>query len=122
MVKRVTLWRPDTHPDTVIELEWDDEVPEDQRTHEAKTVCVKGVACANPKADFVRILNENRCKNEAVAIVSEVVGDPEVVNNLPSQVKEDGVVEIIGDPLDKSVKDKANARLDERFFGLARVV
>lgn len=63
MLKR-TRWQPDTCG-CVIEYEWDDAVPQEERTHNY----VAHVACARHQAasaTLATVHSENRRKNEAV--------------------------------------------------------
>lgn len=60
---KTTVWKPDTH-DCVIEYEWDDSLPEDQRTHTVKVIhnCPEEITGTN-KQKFDKIVEENRFKN-----------------------------------------------------------
>lgn len=65
-MKHITRWRPDTCS-CVLELEWDDEVPEAEREHTAVKVERCGVHQHDGEphqAVFETVLTENRQKNE----------------------------------------------------------
>jgi hypothetical protein len=77
MVIHTTRWSPDTCQ-CILEYEWDDSVPENQRTHTPATV-VKKCTGHQPLPDinsvFNTLLDENPRKNKALA---------EILANAPS--------------------------------------
>lgn len=67
MALRTTLWTPDTH-DCQIELEWDDSVPPESRTHTVKRVLKRDPGhAAKPDAElFSAVLEENQRRNKTL--------------------------------------------------------
>lgn len=64
-MKKITRWSPDTC-ECVIEYEWDDSVPEDQRTHTPKTfvnICDAHKNLAQLASRFDQVTDENQTKN-----------------------------------------------------------
>ena len=57
-------WTPDTHPDTVIETQWDTADPD--AAHVVLSVAVNGVAQPDPEAAYALIFATNKRKNEAI--------------------------------------------------------
>lgn len=41
-MKQITRWTPDTHPDVSIDIEWDSDVPSEERVHTFKRFARKG--------------------------------------------------------------------------------
>lgn len=80
-MKHITRWRPDTCS-CVLELEWDDEVPEAERTHEAVKVerCAVHQHQGEPhQAVFESVIGENRHKNEVHQHLIETLPEDHVV-------------------------------------------
>jgi hypothetical protein len=79
-MKRITTWSPDTC-ECVLEYEWDDAVPENERTHAIVNVvkkCEFHQHHSDKDAHFDDVLNENRHKNQVLA---------EILKNLPEDEK-----------------------------------
>lgn len=104
MTIRTTRWEPDTHS-VVIDYEWDDALPDDQRVHtpvRAWTKMPPGNAVPllphrNPVALHDQVLTENRRKNEAIAHVLDALPEAMTKDELDSD----------GDPTGRRVvKDK----------------
>lgn len=87
-MKHITRWRPDTCA-CVLELEWDDEHPEDAREH--RPVKIERCAahehrgCSNEHV-FGVVHAENRHKNRTHTLLLEA-GGAEHVDTLPNGVK-----------------------------------
>lgn len=69
-MKRTTIWKPDTCK-CVIEYEWDDTLPENERIHEIKTIKEK---CEAHQLDsdeevFTTVEEENRRKNKTIDMI-----------------------------------------------------
>lgn len=91
---RQQQWIPDTH-DAVLTLEWDDDAAEPAHTCVAATV--GGEDAVDPQLAYTTILAENRLKNEALALICEV---------LPGTMKR-ALLDSDGDPTGELViKDK----------------
>jgi len=70
-MKQTTRWSPDTCG-CVIDYEWDDAVPDSERTHIISKVITKCPAHASvglPNIHFTQVLDENTTKNKAFEIV-----------------------------------------------------
>lgn len=84
MTVRRTRWSPDTC-DCVLEYEWDDSEPEDQRTHAfavADAVCTHHQVHDNRSQLFDAVAEENTRKNKAVNAL--VGAAPRLVDHPPS--------------------------------------
>lgn len=100
MAIRTTRWEPDTHA-VVIDYEWDDAVPAEERVHTAVRAWTKGKGGNRPHPDPValhdQVLTENRRKNEALAHVAD---------NLPEALTKEEL-DSDGDPTGRRIcKDK----------------
>jgi hypothetical protein len=70
-MKQITRWGPDTC-ECVIEYEWDDAVPDSQRTHTISKIVSKCSAhskLSDGETHFLNVLDENTTKNKAFEIV-----------------------------------------------------
>jgi hypothetical protein len=112
-MKHITRWEPDTHPGVVVEYEWDDEQPEDEREHVFKRFVnpPSGSRFTGSDLDrFEKVITENRAKNQAVKqyteehpeILEKVEVNGEEVTQIKRglepnwSIKNDGTVEIKG--------------------------
>lgn len=68
---KTTRWRPDTHPDTEIEYEWDADLPPDQRVHTVVRARVRGVEREDVAQAGLAVLTANKRKNVAVQAVMD---------------------------------------------------
>lgn len=82
MAKQITRWTPDTC-DCVIDLEWDDEVPAEERVHTVSKVVKKPehFKSATDKQIFETVLAENQSKNRVIGQLKKelVLSDEEEV-------------------------------------------
>lgn len=71
-MKHITRWKPDTC-NCVLEYEWDDQEPSDTRVHTPITVeaCEVHSSITDVASGFDAVLQENKYKNEAVAVLME---------------------------------------------------
>jgi len=82
MAKHITRWTPDTH-DCVIEYEWDDAVPAEERVHTFKRFVKEPghqrfQALATKKERFDKVVEENQRKNYALGHILDNLPDTEV--------------------------------------------
>lgn len=79
-MKHITRWTPDTH-DCVVEYEWDDAVPQEEREHTfvrfVKQPSAARFAVAVDK--FSMVVEENKRKNEALKAVLDALPENEKV-------------------------------------------
>lgn len=92
---RTQRWVPDTHPNISLDTQWDDAEPD------AAHVCVKatidGVTTDDPQGVYELVLEENRLKNHAYALL---------IANLPADMTKP-VLDSDGDETgERTVKDK----------------
>lgn len=121
MAKHITRWHPDTHPDTVIEYEWDDTEPEDTRVHTPVKMRLRGVdqAPGQVVAAYNRALAENRRKNTAafdLVTYLASVNVPKSVEELMWDVHPDtGVVTITVSGLTNQQRNNARNQLQAKY-------
>lgn len=80
-MKHTTRWSPDTC-ECVLEYEWDDAVPENERTHTPTTMiraCSAHASISDVTGKYNQILSENQTKNQALH---------EIIQNFPEVRKE----------------------------------
>lgn len=80
-MKHTTRWSPDTC-DCVLEYEWDDVVPESERTHTPTSVvntCSAHTSLSGVAGKYNQVLSENQTKNKAI---------DEIIQNFPEVRKE----------------------------------
>lgn len=62
-------WKPDTHPDTEIEVQWDTADPD--APHVAISARINGVPQADPQGVYDAVLAQNKRKNEAIHVAAQ---------------------------------------------------
>ncbi|MEK7180615.1 MAG: hypothetical protein AAB706_04015 [Patescibacteria group bacterium] len=85
MTIQKTLWSPDTCG-CQIEYQWDDAVPQDQRTHTISSIvksCPIHTHHIDKSAHFGDVLSENQSKNKAIGLLIKIFkkldgGDSEI--------------------------------------------
>ena len=106
-MKRITQWKPDTH-DCIIELEWDDAVPESERTHTVKRIVKSDPSHASKDVEqqFADILEENQRRNKVLGWIAE-----NVASASEDYTDESGVV---SKRIKRGVKVDCNFNKDDR--------
>lgn len=82
-MRKITTWRPDTHPDTEIEYEWDAALPSEQRIHTPVRVKINGAEQPPGQvvASFNKVRTENERKNLSIADAVEHLSTVGVTRN-----------------------------------------
>ena len=111
---KTTRWSPDTC-NCQIEIEWDETVLAENRTHTMKTIlrCDEHIAKPNQEA-FTDVMAENQSKNKAIGLL--ITEHPEVKQeDVKWEMKPDRSVKIILPDSIKSEKSSLNALAIGKF-------
>lgn len=115
-MKQITTWRPDTCG-CEIEIEWDDTVPQETRTHSQGKIISKCKAHmgVTDKDVLKELFDENQTKNRTISKIAEVMGythkdimDGKIEYNFDGQRK----LSFMVDSMDTVKKDAINAAIE----------
>ncbi len=105
-MKHITTWSPDTCG-CILEYEWDDSVPAEEREYSVSKIkrkCAAHAAEEAPSTHFDKVLGENSLKNSVTAQIKEVHADAEVEFEFDGQrnlvLHVDKVAEVASEVLD----------------------
>jgi len=111
-------WRPDTC-DCVLEYEWDEDLPLEERTFSVKSIqkkCKHHDKTDKDKDHFEVILEENRRKNLAVKALLGAVGEGEIeLQNIEFEFDKDRNVILSHYPHKKPWKDEHKTKIEAAF-------
>lgn len=120
---RKNTWKPDTC-DCEIEYEWDDSVPQEQRTHTISNVvkaCPAHDTHNNKEDHFKSVLDENQSKNRAIGLVLKNHPEIEKATDVGWRMNPDrSVVIILPDKIKVNADNLTN--LSDANVDIAKVV